>query len=422
MAFTLTYDEELKKNIWYGYPDPDYLWDGDRLKKETKYIDGNGKEQTSVSFQDPIKIIANFNPDTKISLASPEISTEARKKFGGGLKGFVWLDKISGGGEVVLPFTAPHIFKATGPKSNPTLTEINTNSAEDDYYEVIDNKTHVHVSSFSGVGGVAGTPPTLIAHYKMNDVLATTVVADETGSHNGVYTVSSGSANTIDHSVAGKINTALDFPSGIVKGHVVIPDHNNFSPGDGTTGTPFSISVWVNMHDATNFIIANKGVYNTNLEWQLEVSAIDFLYWFVADESVASCFIGQRTNVALTSYENKWFNIIVTYDGGILSSGLKIYINAVCVGITVYENNAGSFVAVENDLSHDVWIGNYNNANYANGLIDNIMFFNKELTPDEIKRLDNNGHGTEILAEVDEPRALLRRNNSPFGLRSRYEK
>jgi hypothetical protein len=75
---------------------------------------------------------------------------------------------------------------------------------------------------------------------------------------------------------------------------------------------------------------------------------------------------------------------------------------------------------VEN-LAHDVWIGRYNAA-YANGTIDDIHFFSAELSADEVKLLYNNGHGTEIPAEIDDQRSFLRRNNSPLGLRSRYEK
>lgn len=405
MGFTLTYDEVLEKNIWYGYPDPDYVWNGDRLKKETKYIDENGKEQTSISYQNPIKITANFNPDTEVSLTTPEISAEIRKKFGGGLIGFVWLDKITGGGNVVLPFTAPHIFKATGLKNNPTLAEINTDSAEDNYYEIIDGKTHIHVSSFSGVGGAAGVPPTLIAHYKMNEDAADKVVADSSGNgHTGAS-----QQNTEDISVTGKINTALDFTP---NDYIEIADHDDFTSVRG-------ISAWVYMHDASNFIIVSKGVSGVDGEWVFYFTSADILHFLRLDESVDDCYIGRKFTTFMSSYQNTWIHLVATSDGGTLSSGAKIYLNGIRVDDANSESNAGSFVAVEN-LGHAVWIGRYSNT-YANGLIDNLMLFGVEPTPDEVKHIYNNGHGTETLAEVDEPRLLLRRNNSPFGLRSRYE-
>lgn len=49
--------------------------------------------------------------------------------------------------------------------------------------------------------------------------------------------------------------------------------------------------------------------------------------------------------------------------------------------------------------------------------IDNVMFFSKELSFAEVKRLYNNGHGTEILAEVEQQRIATRIRKVP-----RYER
>jgi hypothetical protein len=174
------------------------------------------------------------------------------------------------------------------------------------------------------------------------------------------------------------------------------------------------------MHDATSFYIASKGVYNMDGEWVFNTTSGGELIFNRFDNSVFNCRLGTYYNFNLIAYENQWIHVVATSDGGTLSSGMKVYLNGLSVGDSSNESNSGSFVAVEN-LDHPVWIGRYSSS-YANGLIDNEMFFSKELSLAEIKRLHNNGHGTEILAEVDEPRLLLRRNNSPFGLRSRYEK
>jgi hypothetical protein len=96
----------------------------------------------------------------------------------------------------------------------------------------------------------------------------------------------------------------------------------------------------------------------------------------------------------------------MTYDGGTTSAGIKLYLNAVQVDDANDEDAVG-FVAVEN-LTHDVWIGRYD-AVYANGTIDNVMFFAKELTEDDIKILYGDGHGTEIIADLDESRRIKRR-------------
>lgn len=407
-----TLEKTNLQSIWHGHPDVNYSWEGERLSWERTVKNENGDNVTVKTYKDPIRITGNFKAESKIYGIEGNIEKKAVEKFGGALKGFVWADNIFGGGEVVLPFTAPHIFIAIGERLNPVLTEIGTSG--DNYYEVVDGKTHVHVSGFSGVGAAAGSPPALIAHYKMNDNLATDVIIDETGSHNGVIKDATGTATSTFHSVGGKINLAQDQDG--TDDYIEITDHADFTPAL----TPFSVSVWVYMHDATSFRIASKGVYNTDGEWLFHVDGSDYLYAEFYDESVASCYIGRKyTGATLTAYQNTWIHLVVTYDGGTTSASIKLYLNATRVDDGDAENNAGSFVAVEN-LTHAVWIGRYS-ANYADGVIDNVMFFSKELTPDEIKRIYNNGHGTEILAEVDGATTPRRDNTSPISMRKRYE-
>lgn len=165
----LYYSEILKTSKWVGYPDPNYAWDGVRLSYERTVKDENGKEKTIKTFRDAIEIIADFKAESKVYGIEGKIEEAVVRKFGGALKGFIWLDKVKGGGEVTLPFTAPHIFLARGDRFNPVLTEIFQNPNQDNYYEIIEGKTKVFVKSFSGIGGAAGSPATWIAYYKMNE-------------------------------------------------------------------------------------------------------------------------------------------------------------------------------------------------------------------------------------------------------------
>jgi len=415
MGYTLTYDDELKKSIWRGFPDLNYLFEGeDILVWEREIINEDGKKETVKTYKLPIRITADFKPESIVYGLDKEgkIEGAAVKKFGGALKGFVWLDNVSGGGEVIFPFTAPHIFIAKGSRLLPELIEIFTDPKSDNYYKIVDEKTHVFVQSFSGVGGAAGSPPTLIAEYKMNDRLATAVILDSSGNgHNGAVKDATGTATSAFHSVVGKINRAQDLDG--TDDYIKIPDHANFTPAS----TPFSIETWIYMHDTSNFRIITKGVFNTDAEWLLRIFS-NKLGIFFYDESVDDCFIGRSYDTALV--ENRWYHSVATYDGGTLTSGIGIYVDGKRVDDKDIHSNPDSFVAVEN-LNAPVYIGRLG-TDYADGLIDITRFYNKVLTLDEIKRLYNNGHGTEILTEVDEPRLLLRRNNSQFGLRSRYEK
>ncbi len=209
--------------------------------------------------------------------------------------------------------------------------------------------------------------------------------------------------------VPGKINGAFDFET---DDYIEIADHADFTPA----GTPFSISAWVYMHDATNFVIASKGVEATDGEWRFYTDGSDKLFAHFYDENINK-YIGRTYNAtALT--QNTWLHLVMTYDGSALSTGIKLYLNSVQVDDTTDE--VATFVAVEN-LTHAVWIGRYDTV-YANGLIDNVMFFNIELTIDEVKRLYNSGHGTEIPADLDQTIRERRSGNSPNPMRQRYEK
>ena len=172
--YKLYYSNELKTSKWIGCPDINYSWDSDRLSYERTVKDENNKDILVKTYKDPIEIIADlkfgkvFDIDNKGGIEKAVV-----KKFGGSLIGFVWLDNVSGGGEVILPFTAPHIFKATGDRLDPNLVEIGTDPNEDNYYEIIKGKTRIFVKSFSGIGGAAGVPNTvgMFAHYKLWDGL-----------------------------------------------------------------------------------------------------------------------------------------------------------------------------------------------------------------------------------------------------------
>ena len=406
--YKLSYNATLETSRWEGVPDPNCAWDGQRLSYERQIEDEDGKKRTVKTYKDPFEIIANFKPETKVFGVAGKIEKAATKKFGGSLKGFVWLDGISGGGEVVLPFTAPHIFLATGDRLNPTLTEIHTDPNEDNYYEIVEGKTRVFVKSFSGVGGAAGSPAVLIAHYKMNDDAATAVVVDETGDHDGTYKNASGNLNTDTGASTGKINGAIDCNG--TSDYIEIADHDDLTP----TTSGFSISAWVYMRDATEFPIAAKSNSTTISEWRLRTSDSDKIY-FSFDDSDVSNRIGRYYNTALP--ENQWIHLVGTHDGGTLSNGINIYMDAVLVDDGDY--NAGTFVAVEN-LTEPVRMGLYS-ASFANGLIDNVMFFSTELSQDEVNILYNNGSATEIVAELDQQISPRRANLSPLPKRRRYE-
>ncbi len=248
----------------------------------------------------------------------------------------------------------------------------------------------LYIQGYKETGIMSRLSRALIAHYKMNDSLATDVIIDATGNHNGAVKDATGTATSAFHSVAGKINNAQDLDG--TDDYIEIADHADFTP----ILTPFSISMWVNMHTATYFVWASKWEVGSNQEWNLYTGTPKKINFRIYDDS-ASASIGRLYNTSLASYENQCTHFVATYDGGILSSGIKIYLNGNRVDDA--DSESGSFISAEN-LGAPVYIGRYD-TKYSNGLIDNVAFFNVDLTPDEVKRLYNNGHGTEIPSEWD---------------------
>lgn len=253
-------------------------------------------------------------------------------------------------------------------------------------------------------GGIAGRqryqkplidPRNLIGHWKMNDNAASAVVVDSTGNHNGEYQKTGAAQNTSTGASTGKINGALDFDG--TNEHIEIADHNDFTFGDGTTDSPFSISVWVSRETLTKtFGVITKTISQTEEEWILSISSgvlegqVNFTL-LNPTSSPSNCIKAMTVERLSTG---RWYHIVVTSNGSGLHQDLKIYIDGVAASITTQET--GTYVAM-GDTGGDVRIGLLLNSYYANGLIDNVMIFNIELTPAQIEWLYNSGYGIESL-------------------------
>ncbi|KKK51721.1 hypothetical protein LCGC14_3112110, partial [marine sediment metagenome] len=110
------YSDTAKTFKWVGYPDSNYSFDNGGLSYERIIKDENNNDVLVKTIKEAIEIIADLQPISTIELVSVGVTQANAKKFKAAMKGFVWIDKVLGGGEVLLPFTASHIFKATGSK------------------------------------------------------------------------------------------------------------------------------------------------------------------------------------------------------------------------------------------------------------------------------------------------------------------
>ena len=177
--------------------------------------------------------------------------------------------------------------------------------------------------------------------------------------------------------------------------YISIQDNNDYTFGDGSSDSAFSISAWINMDDATNFTILNKGVYNTDAEWNFRTNASDKLIVALYDESVSSTHESLVSDSAITAYEGSWIHVAATYDGTggtSANSGLTLYLNGSALASSTAD--AGTYVAMEN-LGGDVYIGKMS-SNYANGKITDVAIWNAELSATDISDIYNSGEPADL--------------------------
>lgn len=242
----------------------------------------------------------------------------------------------------------------------------------------------------------------IVGHWKLNDNAASTVVLDDSGNAlHGATQIE----NTDQTATAGKINGALIIDGvGGTYNWVLIPDNDLLSFVSGGSDLPWSVSGWTKIYDNTKQLTILAKGHGAGSEWRLVWSTAG--YWqatcYEADDD--STWVGRHYTVA--NPENVWTHIVATYDGSAAASGFRIYINGVRVDDADEINKV--YAAMKNDTD-DVTLGFQTLKSVNSQEIDNVMLFNIELTLDDIKVLYAGGHGTEILADLDESRRIQRR-------------
>jgi len=164
-----------------------------------------------------------------------------------------------------------------------------------------------------------------------------------------------------------------------------------FSFTSGTDDTPFAITCWVKMTDATSFVVVSK--QQSAREYVFRTDSVDKLRLNLSDGTNVP---ETEVNAALTEYENQWVHLCVTYSGAgpnssrafsDAASGIQFYINAKLVATTA--TNKASYSGM-NASSDQVRIGKQSTA-FADGEIRDVKLFNKELSDAEVREVYSNG-------------------------------
>jgi hypothetical protein len=188
-------------------------------------------------------------------------------------------------------------------------------------------------------------------------------------------------------------------------------DSNTFTFGNGTTDSPFSISAWINMDDATQFRIASKAGSNGN-EYFLTNGGDDKLNFILYDtDSGGAGDIRAKYDTALTSYQGQWIHVVGTYSGVNKQNGLELYLNG--NPLTTLKVLNTPYTAM-NNTTQPFEIGRSASSSYSNGKVSNVSVFNTELTSTQVETLYNNG--TPEVSISHSPVSWWKLDNTTTGL------
>ena len=182
-------------------------------------------------------------------------------------------------------------------------------------------------------------------------------------------------------------NYSLDFDG--VNDYIDLGDSDDFSFGNGTTDSPFSISIWVNFSSIGGSTF--KGIIGKDngaqREWALLDNNSGRLRIFLKNQGG-----GNQQSIDTTSVLsiNTWYHIVATYNGvggNNAADGLTLYLNGIEETPTNIIKN--TYVAMSNTIA-PLTIGKYS-LNEFPGNIDATSIFNRELSISEVTSIYNGG-------------------------------
>jgi len=169
--------------------------------------------------------------------------------------------------------------------------------------------------------------------------------------------------------------------------YLQVPDSNDFSFGNGTTDSPFSLSAWINP-DAVEFagVVAKyvSGIY----EWLLYLTDLNKLRLQLQGNNSTANSINLTTDIAIP--RNTWTHVSATYNANGESNGINLYINGLLQSLTT-EGGNGTYQAMTNTtapLQIGTWAGNFRP---INAQVSNVSIWDAELSQAQVAEIYNNG-------------------------------
>lgn len=188
------------------------------------------------------------------------------------------------------------------------------------------------------------------------------------------------------------------FEAGIAAGHATDGNFAAQFNGTNTISVPnvsqnglnprtgdFAVSTWVNVDSISSIQgIVGKGAISNDAGWNISVSTSGYIYVKFSDGTSTAIYSSTTTGTLLTV--GQYYHVVCNFDR---DGNAQLYVNAV-------SDNSVNISGRSNDVndSSDYTIGGRSaSTNKLNGRVDQTMFINRLLAPDEIVDLFNNGKG-----------------------------
>jgi hypothetical protein len=229
----------------------------------------------------------------------------------------------------------------------------------------------------------------LLAWWSLGDTsisgLSTTLAVVDASGNGHTMSTESGKLPTpvaTNPGLAGKVNS-LAFSLASPQERLIADDSDIFSFGDGTSDSPFTLSVWIKPAALANGYILSKNNGSPDREWALR--AIDGkVYLYLYDGSASA--IAPTAAIAITV--GYWYHIVATYDGrggNKANDGVKIYVNG--VSLPIHDTGSSAYVAMENTTAR-VTIGDPESSSTVfDGYIADVAIWKDVLDDESIRAL-----------------------------------
>jgi hypothetical protein len=171
---------------------------------------------------------------------------------------------------------------------------------------------------------------------------------------------------------------------------ISIPDTGDLSFGDSATDSPFSVCGWIKMDTASNFAPMSKGS-GAAREWHFGLLGdTGTKYELALYDDTGAVRLARMSDTTYAGDAGSWIFIAASYDGGGLSSGIKVYrgaLTAAPVELAASDHNAGVYTAMHNQ-AQPATIGRvFSDDTRADGHAKDVRVYNKVLSLSEIQQI-----------------------------------